>query len=1030
MKCKWNYIAACLLLIAPPTFSLNAASSNPVVVTAPDDANKITVTGTVVDAQGEPLIGATVAVPGTPTGVTTDLDGKFTLKAARGSSITVSYIGYASQTVKASETPLEITLKEDHNVLEEVVVTALGIKRATKALSYNVQEVKSDELTTVKDANLINSLSGKVAGVTINTSSSGIGGAAKVVMRGTKAIDQSSNALYVIDGVPMFNQGESGEDGPYGSKGASEAIADINPEDIESMSVLTGAAAAALYGSNAANGAIVITTKKGKAGKVNLTVTQNTEFLTAFRTPEFQNSYGTANVDTSWGPKLNEANYMGYNPTKDFLRTGVVTTETVALSVGNDKNQTYVSAGAVNSKGIVPNNRYDRYNFTCRNSTNFLNDKMTLDLGGSYIRQLDKNMLNQGQYRNPLLSAYMFPRGNDWEDIKMYERYDTSRGISVQYWPNNMLSAYAAQNPYWVAYRNLRTNKKDRYMLNASLNYQILDWLSIMGRVRMDNSHNLFEDKTYATTNALFTDGSNNGYYRQYRVNSHQTYADLIANVNKQFGTDWTLGVNLGASLSDLRQEESNVEGPIRDDGIPNLFNLYQLDDSRTDRSQGGYHDQTKSIFTSAEVGFKGTYYLTATGRADWTSQLAGPNSGATAFFYPSVGASVVLSNALKLPRQITYLKLRGSFASVGLPFPRFLANPTYTWDKANKVWQTSRNYPMYNLKPEKTDSWEIGITAKFFNNMLSLDVAYYDAKTYNQTFNPQISVSSGYSNLYVQTGGVRNRGVELSLGFDKDFGHFNWNSTYVFSYNDNKITSLLEDYVHPETGLVITKDELDVGGLGQARFILKKGGSLGDLYSTQDFVRDDNGKILVNADGTVNTRTVEAFKIGSVFPKSNMSWRNEFKWKGLSFGFMFSARLGGVVYSATQANLDLYGVSKATEIARDNGGVKINGFDMVDAQKWYQTVGANSGVPQYYTYNATNVRLQEAHIGYTIPRRMLGNVADITLSLVGKNLAMIYCKAPFDPEAVATTGNYYQGIDNFMTPSTRSLGFNVRLNF
>ena len=221
MKCKWNYIAACLLLIAPPAFSLNAASSNPVVVTAPDDANKITVTGTVVDAQGEPLIGATVAVPGTPTGVTTDLDGKFTLKAARGSSITVSYIGYASQTVKASETPLEITLKEDHNVLEEVVVTALGIKRATKALSYNVQEVKSDELTTVKDANLINSLSGKVAGVTINTSSSGIGGAAKVVMRGTKAIDQSSNALYVIDGVPMFNQGESGEDGPYGSKGAS-----------------------------------------------------------------------------------------------------------------------------------------------------------------------------------------------------------------------------------------------------------------------------------------------------------------------------------------------------------------------------------------------------------------------------------------------------------------------------------------------------------------------------------------------------------------------------------------------------------------------------------------------------------------------------------------------------------------------------------------------------------------------------------------------------------------------------------------
>lgn len=995
-----------------------------------------TITGQVSDDMG-PLIGVNVLVKGTSVGCITDFDGNFTLTTTEANPvIQFSYVGYKTQEIAAKEqSVINLMMESDSQLVEEVVVTALGIKRATKALSYNVQEIKSDELTRVKDANLVNSLSGKVAGVTINASSSGVGGASKVVMRGTKGIDQSSNALYVIDGIPMFNlSGEGGQE--FDSKGSSEAIADINPEDIESMSVLTGAAAAALYGSHAANGAIVITTKKGKEGRLSLTVSQNTEFLRPFVTPNFQNSYGTGDllssagsVEKSWGNKLNPSNYMGYDPINDFLRTGVVATETVSLSTGTEKNQTYFSASAVNSVGMVPNNDYDRYNFTFRNTTSFLNDKMTLDVSASYIKQKDQNMVNQGTYSNPLVTAYLFPRGDDWNEIKMYERWDTSRNIYTQYWPQG-IDTFTGQNPYWIAYRNLRENNKDRYMLSGSLSYKILDWLSVSGRVRVDNSASTYTEKLYATSNTTLAEGSNNGLYGISNTNDKQTYADIMLNINKNFGENLTFQANIGASLSDMQQDVLQNRGPISEDGIPNVFNVFQLDDSKTKRTQSGFHDQTQSVFASLELGYKSTYYLTLTGRSDWPSQLAGPNSTQSAFLYPSVGGSVILSELLKLPQQISFLKVRGSFASVGLPFPRFLANPTYSWDNSNKVWQSKRNYPMYNLKPERTDSWEVGLTARFLNHF-NLDLALYTTKTYNQTFDPKISVSSGYSTLYVQTGSVRNKGIELGLGYSNEWGKFKWSSNYVFSTNKNEILELLENYVHPETGTVITKERLDVGGMGQARFILKKGGSLGDLYSTADLQRDSNGNILVDQNGSVTANyNAEDIKLGSVFAKCNMSWRNDFSWKNLNFGFMLSARIGGIVYSATQAAMDMYGVSESTEIARNQGGVYVNGTDLVNAQKWYTTIGSQSGIPQYYTYSATNLRLQEASVGYTIPRDKLWNVADVTVSLVGRNLLMLYCKAPFDPEAVASTGNYYQGIDNFMTPSARSLGFNVRFKF
>lgn len=989
-----------------------------------------TITGQVVDAKGEPLIGVSILVKGTTDGAITDLDGNYKIVTKSNNPVIVySYIGYKTQEIPLKgQTAINITMMDDTQVIDEVVVTALGIKRSEKALSYNVTQVDAESALAVKDANFINSLNGKVAGLNINSSSSGIGGASKVVMRGSRGIEQSSNALYVIDGIPMYNLSASGGSEEMQSQGSTEAIADINPDDIESMSVLSGAAAAALYGSNASNGAIVITTKKGKVGRVALTVSSNTEMLSPFVMPQFQNRYGTSGTDASWGKRLNEANYRGYDPASDYFQTGLIGTESVTLSTGTEHNQTYLSAAAVNSRGIIPNNKYDRYNFTFRNTTLFLEDKMKLDVGAQYIMQKDRNMVNQGIYANPLSSAYLFPRGNDWEDYKMYERYDLERNMYTQYWPQGG-GSFRLQNPYWINYRNLRENDKDRYMLSAALSYDILSWLNVAGRVRLDNSYNTYTQKYYASTIATIAEGEN-GFYGVTNTRDKQTYADLLLNINKTFGEDWSLTANIGASYSDNRSEALAVSGPIAANGLPNFFTVAQLDKETGKREETGYREQTQSIFASAEVGYRSTYYLTLTGRNDWPSQLAGPNSKQSSFFYPSVGGSVVLSELFKLLESISYLKLRASWASVGLPFGRFLAYPTFSWNTSTGAYSSQSAYPLYDLKPERTDSWEVGLTARFLKHF-NFDVSFYNTKTYNQTMDAKLSPTGGYSTFYAQTGNVRNRGVELSLGYKNTWNKFSWSSNYTFSANKNKILSLIDGYINPVTGEEITKDRMDVGGLSKARFILKVGGSLGDLYSQSDLLRDSNNKIYVNADGNVavNDKADDIY-LGSVFPKANMAWRNDFQYGNWGLGFLLTARLGGVVYSATQAVLDSYGVSEATAAARDNGGVVINGNDMIDAQKWYTVVGADSGIPQYYTYSATNLRLQEASVSYTIPRKKLKNIMDITLSLVGRNLWMIYCKAPFDPESVATTGNYYQGIDYFMMPSLRSVGFNLKLKF
>ena len=998
----------------------------------------VEVRGRVTDAKGQPIIGASVIVRGTTVGVSTDAEGGFSLQVPAPASqqyLEISYLGYETATVAVgSRTNFPVTLRESASEIEQVVVTALGIKRQEKALSYNVQQIEASDITLVKDANFMNSLSGKVAGVTINASSSGVGGATKVVLRGNKSISQSSNALYVIDGIPMYNFGGGGGT-EFDSRGATESIADLNPEDIESISVLTGAAAAALYGSEAANGAVMITTKKGEAGALKVTLSSNTEFLNAFVLPEFQNRYGTglngvrsgSNI-YSWGERLTPATSYGYTP-EDFLETGHVYTNAVTVSGGTERNQTYFSAAAVNSDGIIPNNEYDRYNFTFRNTSYFLKDRLRLDASASYIYQQDQNMTNQGVYSNPLVSAYLFPRGENFDLYRRFERYNEGTKLMEQFWSADMEGGdLRMQNPYWIAYRNLRNTDKKRYLLSFSASYDILPWLNVAGRVRIDNMNSLYTQKLYASSNTTITDGGSNGHYTEARAYNTQTYGDVMVNIDKTFGDDWSLQANVGASVNNVKTDELSYRGPIQENGLPNVFNVFDLDDTKKRAEKTGWHDQTQSLFASVEVGWRQMLYLTVTGRNDWASQIAG--SPSSSFFYPSVGLSWVPTSLWNLGEAVNYLKLRGSIASVGMPFPRYLTIPTYEYDATNRVWKDKTHYPIGDLKPERTTTYELGLDARLLRH-INLSASWYQADTKNQTFDPSLPPSSSYTTIYLQTGHVRNTGVELSAGYDNHWGDFRWATNFTYSWNRNEIIELAANAVNPVTGEPLNLEKLDIKGLGKAKYILKEGGTLGDLYTTSNLRFNDNGYVEVDKSGNLLlTDEGDDIYLGSVFPDHTLAWRNDFSWKGLNLGVLFTGRIGGVCYSATQANLDLYGVSEASAAARDAGGVWINGRELVDAQKWYQAIGSQSGLPQYYLYSSTNFRLQELSLGYTLPAKWFRDKMRMTVSFVGRNLWMIYCKAPFDPESVASTGLNYQGIDYFMMPSLRSLGFSVKFQF
>lgn len=982
--------------------------------------SRATVTGVVKDANGEPFIGVSVIEKGTSNGAVTDVNGRFTLKTkSANATLVFSYIGYATQTVAAKGGNVEVTLHEEGKQIGEVVVTALGIKREQKALSYNVQQIKGDKLTEVKDPNFVNSLMGKVAGVQINAGAGGAGSPVRVVMRGAKSIEKGNNVLYVIDGIPMYNHSFGGSEGSYSTQMGSESSADINPEDIESINMLTGPSAAALYGSDAANGVVIINTKKGDKGKTTVTVSNSSTFSTATMLPKMQNSYGTSAGLMSWG-----ARHRSDFDVAKFFNTGSNIINSVALSTGNSKNQTYISVSTTNAKGIVPNNSYDRYNFTARNTTSFLDDKLVLDFGANYILQKDANIVSQGKYNNPLPSLYLFPRGDDFNEIRNYERWDPILGYMTQYWPYGE-GVHSLQNPYWIQNRMERTTDKHRYMLNASLKWNILDWMNAVGRVRVDNSEYRLLNKNYAST--LLTISDANGGYSDQTQHDRSVYADVMLNINKRFGEDYSLTANLGASINDQVFEAAGGAGNLL---LANFFSMNNLNYANKYKTiQEGWHDQTQSVFASVEMGYKDMLYLTLTGRNDWASQLA--YSDQSSFFYPSVGLSAVVSNMAKLPEWISFAKVRASYSNVASAFGRFLSNPSYNYNSQTHIWEKSNVAPLAHMKPEDTRSWELGLNTRFLHNTINLDVTFYRSNTYHQTIYGKTSTSSLYSEQIVQSGNVQNQGIELALGYHNKFGKVDVSSTFTYTINQNKIKSLSKASVNSQGVPEIQKAYLGASSVAP-QVILREGGTMSDIYIKHELKRDPNGNVAIDpASGNLSMQEGKLRKAGQLAPRYNMGWSNNIAYEGFNLGFVFAARVGGLAYSATQGILDYYGASQATADARNAGGVPVN-YGKVSAQKYYQTIAtAEGGYGAYYLYSATNVRLQELSLSYTFPKQWFKNKLNLSVGLVARNLWMIYCKAPFDPElSAATSSNYYQGVDYFMQPSTRNIGFNVKIQF
>ena len=1006
-----------------PAATLSAMQS----VRAQQTSGNVKITGTVVDNTGEPAIGATVRVKNGQHGVVTDIDGKFTIDVPKGSTLVVSYIGTQTQEVQVGNThDLHITMQPTARQIDEVVVTALGIKRSEKALSYNVQKVGSDQLTNVKNVNFVNSLNGAVAGVNINASTAGVGGPTRVVMRGTKSITGGNNVLYVIDGVPMLNK--SGGDiggGRYSSQPSGEGIADINPDDIESISVLTGPSSAALYGSAAANGVIMINTKRGTEGKVKVAVSSSMEFSNPFILPKFQNTYGNkAGSFYSWGDRL--ATPSSYDP-KDFFNTGNNYINSVTLTTGTKTNKTYISVATTNATGVLPNNKYNRYNFTARNTSDFLNDKLHLDVSGSYIIQNTQNMYRPGEYYNPLTAAYLFPRGEDWSAVELYKRYDASRKLATQYWPYGD-QGMQLQNPYFIVNDMMTPTNRKRYMFMSSLKYDILSWLNVTGRVRVDNTNTESESRFHASGQGLLYAGTHgNGIYNHSLGSDQQTYLDFMFNLDKSFGTDYRLTANFGASLEDYRSSSVGFGGPILK--VPNLFSSAALDPANTRANDSEFRKRGTAIFASAELSWKDMLYLSLTGRNDWSSLLV--NAKEPSFFYPSVGLSAIVSKMVTLPKAISFMKVRSSFTEVGSPIPdryRGVTRGTITYPIVDGIPSIRTILPFYDFKAERTRSYELGLDLRMFNSKLNLDLTWYHSNTYNQTFLAELSATSPYTGMYIQAGDIANSGVEMSLAYNDNIGGVDFESRLIYSRNVNKVKKLVHNYNTGIDGKIINFTETSAGG-----GYIREGDRMGDVYITKVLKRDATGKIAVGADGSLSSMDLpngERLRIGNTNPDFNMGWRNSISWKGVNLSFLINARVGGIVTSATQAVLDQFGVSQASAEARDRGYVELAGGLKVDPQKYYEVV-ANQQLLGYYYYNATNVRLQNISLSYTLPRTLLGQGwPSVTVGFIANNLWMIYNKAPFDPEIASSTGTYGQGSDYFSAPSLRNIGFSLKLNF
>ncbi len=984
--------------------------------------------GIVKDEKGNGLPGTNILVKNSTTGTNTDAEGNFSIAVSGNGVLIISSVGYESMEVpfNQSMTTLETTLRPDVRLLGEVVVTALGIKRDKKSLTYATQQIGGQELTRAANTNFVDALSGKAAGIDIKVSSSGAGGSTRAVLRGNKSLQGSSEALYVIDGIPMVNN-KGGQPGSYGGTDGGDGLSAINPADIESISILRGSNAAILYGSQGANGVILITTKKGKEGKVSVDFSTSTVLETVSGLPKFQYRYGTVGGDYSWTPTGTpnvKADSYQKDYINDFFQTGVTATNSVAVTGGSNKTNVYFSYANISSKGVMPTNTYHKNNFSFRQSTKLLNDKITLSSGVILSSEVSKNRPGAGYYNNPLTGLYLFARDRDFSKYKDgYSVLNADRNLDKMNWYS---TEEKQNNPYWEINKNPKLQTYRRIIANAKLSYDIAKDLKFDVRGNIDYN-NVLDDKRYAAGgNSVSV--SPNGKWEYAKYTDQSIYADGILSYNKTVG-DFSFNALAGLSYQkNTFNDGMNVNNGTVSLQYPNLFTFANMPYNVIFNSTVNKVIK-QGAFANLSIGFKEFLFLDLAGRNDWASTLA--LTGNESYFYPSVGATAIISQMINLPQAISLLKVRASFSQTANEVPFNVVSPANSIGGAGGpagIGGINRNtqVPFTNLKPEKIVANEYGLETKFFNGRVGFDFTYYNGVSTNQFLSLAAPSGSGFTTYFVNAGRIENQGFELTLNVEPfRTENFNWNTSINASQNKNKIVELIASNPNYQVGG-------DTEGFAS---LIKAGGSFNDVYIFH-FARNASGQIILDKNG-VPTKEATQTKAGNVNPNLILGWNNNFNYRNFFASVLVNGKFGGVAFSKTEAFLDSYGVSERSAEARDAGNVVINAVKpegtavtSIDPYAYFSSVGDRNKIMEPYVFSRTNVRLGQFVIGYTFKTQSANPVfKNASLSFVGRNLFFLYKKAPFDPEQAMSTNNALQSTDVFGLPSTRSYGLSLKFS-
>ena len=1030
----------------------NPNTGNPAIDISQQDTK---ITGTVEDEFG-PVAGASVVIKGTTNGTMTDMDGHFTLEGVKkGDIIQISFIGFATQDIPyTGQTALNVKLEEDAQKLDEVVVTALGMKRDKKALGYAMQELKGDELLSSREPNLANSLSGKVSGLQIVRSSNGVGGSSKIVLRGNNSLTGSNQPLIVVDGTPMDNF-TGWVDDVWGNSGADmgNGLSDINPEDIESMTVLKGASAAALYGSRAGNGVILITTKSGKKNEgLGITVNAGITTESIFLKPDMQNSFGQGSVGAydnqsrlSWGPKAEGqtvTDWMGrqvplrtYDNIDAFFNTGTSFNEGISFQQNIKGTSVFSSINRSDDAGITPESKLNKTNITLR-ATTFLDEaeKWKVDAKVNYINLNAHNRPIQGvNPSNAFNTIYNLPRSLNVADFKNSVDEDGN----MIWWD---ASKNPQENPYWVTKYRQNNDTRNRLLGNIALKYAPTNWFNIELRGGTDYYTTTKNEKVYAggntTPSGLYSEGSETFYENNY---------SFLATANKDNLIDRLGGfVTFGGNLMIQRRTKMNASaGELL---VPNLFSLNNGINKPTVTSEL-IRRKMNSLYGSLQLNWDGYLFLDITARNDWSSTMSKANRS---YFYPSVSLSGVISDMVpklggQMPEWFTFAKVRASYAEVGNDLDPYQLYNNFTVGKdENGNTTAAPGNVLYDssVRSELIKSWEAGFDIRFFNNRLGLDAAWYKTNATRQLLNLPMDPFSGYSSRKVNAGNIQNEGVEISLNgliLDNPKG-LSWNSTAQFSLNRNKIIDL-----YPGVTLY------DIKTLDAIQIVAVQGSYYGDIYGqTFQRVEDKNdpnySKIIVGEDGLPLITTGKS-KVGNQSPDWMLGWTNSFSYKGFNLSFLMDFRIGGDLYSATASNLYTRGNAAGTVVNGErqdfivpNSVVQTpNGYTEnkvpVTHQNYWERIGStgNYGLPEMYTYDATNIRLRNITLGYDFNKAMLKNTPfqRLRLSATCNNVWMIHYNLPgIDPESVSATNTNATGFENGAAPTSRSFTFNVTVGF